>query len=81
MARLGKLHAALVAREEFDSESFFELPYLPTERRLRDVQALRGLAEVQVLRHGNEIAYVTQFHRGAFYISAELRAKDSSLAI
>jgi hypothetical protein len=31
---------------------------------LRDVQLLRGLAEVQVFRYSDEVSYVTQFHGG-----------------
>jgi hypothetical protein len=40
------------------------------------VQALRRLAEVQVLRHCDEVPDVTQFHGEAFY----LRSADAAIS-
>jgi len=68
MTGLGEFHAPLVAHEEFDAESFLQLSYLPAQGRLRNVEALRCLAEVQVFSNRDEVSNVTQFHREAFYI-------------
>src|SRR5206468_4029652 len=41
-----------------------EVADLPAERRLRDVQPLGGSAEVQLLRHGDEVAEMSELHEG-----------------
>jgi hypothetical protein len=68
VASLGELHGPPVPGKEIDSKFLFELPYLPAQGRLRNVQALRRLSEIQMLRHGDEISDVPQFHDHAFYI-------------
>lgn len=62
-----QLHAVIVAHEELDPQLIFQLADLPAERRLRYVQLLGGFTEIERLRHREKIAYVTQFHGGAFY--------------
>jgi hypothetical protein len=74
VARLGEFDVTLVARKQIDAETFFELAYLAAQWRLSDVQALRGLTEVQVFRHCDEIPDVTQFHGEAFYIRYAMAA-------
>jgi hypothetical protein len=48
------------ALEELDAEVAFELPDRGAEGRLGHVQALRGAAEVQLLRYGDEVAQMAQ---------------------
>jgi hypothetical protein len=48
--------------EETDAEVALEPTNLLTERRLRHVKAPRGSTEVQLFRHGDEIAEVPKFH-------------------
>ncbi|MCY1241781.1 hypothetical protein D9M72_547020 [compost metagenome] len=61
-ARLREEHAPLVALEQPDLELFFERLDLDAQRRLRNVQALRGAREVELLGDGDEIAEMAQFH-------------------
>jgi hypothetical protein len=68
-ARFGQFHAALVAHKEGDAEILFQLTDLTTQRRLRDVQLLSSLREVEVFRDGDEVSNVTQFHGPVFYTS------------
>jgi hypothetical protein len=56
LARIRQANASLGAREELDSQLAFELLDRATESRLRDVQASRGAAEVQLLGDGDEVA-------------------------
>jgi len=42
--------------EELDPEFALELPDLLAERRLRDLEALGGAAEMELLRDGDEVA-------------------------
>ena len=51
-ARGGSPHAQLI----------FEFANLLANRRLRNVQSVRGPAEVQLLRDRNEISEVAKFH-------------------
>jgi len=74
MTGLGEFNPPLVTAKEIDSESLLQLPYLPAQGRLRDVQPLCSLAEVQVFRHGNEVSNVTQFHGGALYTGKDAPA-------
>lgn len=74
MACLREFDTPFVARKEIDSQRLLELPDLPAQRRLRNVQALGCFAEIQILRHGNEVPDVTQFHGEAFYIPDDLWA-------
>ena len=62
LARFGELDAAPDPCEQLHADIFFELVNLPAERRRRDVQHARRPADVLVLRDGDEIAQVTQFH-------------------
>ena len=73
MTGLGKLHVPLVAGKELDSQILLELLYLPAQRGLRNVQPLRRLAKIQMLRDGEEIANVTKFHAGDFTSPAVYR--------
>ena len=57
---VGELHLAGRADEEIDPEVAFELSDRGAERRLGHVHPLRGAAEVQLLRHGDEVAQVAQ---------------------
>jgi len=58
-AGLSQRDAPLVTQKESDAQILFQLADLPTQRRLRDVQLLRSLAEIQVLRNGDKVANVT----------------------
>jgi hypothetical protein len=42
---------------------------LPAEGRLRDVQLQRGAGDIFLFSGGNEIAQVSQFHRGSIRFS------------
>jgi hypothetical protein len=55
----GQLHPALVAQKERNTQVSFQLLDLAAQRRLCDVQLLRGLTEVEVFRDGQKIANVT----------------------
>ena len=57
---VGEPHLAGRAVEELDAEVALELADRSAERRLGHVQALRGAAEVQLLRHGDEVAQMAQ---------------------
>ena len=52
----GQGHAALRAIEQARADALLQLGDRLRERRLGDVQALRGAAEVQFLGHGEELA-------------------------
>jgi hypothetical protein len=76
----------LRALEQPDAELGLELAHLLADRRLRDVEALGGAAEVQLLRDGDEVPKVTEFHaaqllteidEGASNITASLMAPAS----
>jgi len=69
LAGLGEFHLSLAAHEERDPNIVLELANLPAQRRLRDMQLLRGLPEVKVLGNSNEVSDVTQFHGRVFYPS------------
>ena len=57
-----QLDAAIRPMEEADAEILLEPANLLTERRLRDVQALRGAPEVQLFRDGDEVTEVAKLH-------------------
>ena len=59
-SRVCELHLAGRADEQGHPEVAFELPDCGAERRLRHVHPIRGAAEVQLLRHGDEVAQVAQ---------------------
>jgi hypothetical protein len=63
-SRRGQGHAALRAVEEPHAKLLLELAHLLADGRLRDVQALCRAAEVQLLRDGNEVSEVSEFHGG-----------------
>jgi hypothetical protein len=56
----GQADGARAAVDELGAELVLEVLDLPTERRLRDVEALRGPTEVALLGQGHERAQVTQ---------------------
>jgi hypothetical protein len=57
---IGEPHFPGRSDEEIDPEVAFELPDCGAQGRLRHVHPLRGAAEVQLLRHGDEVAQVAQ---------------------
>lgn len=62
LPRRGELHPALLAIEQRHPQLGLQIADLPAQRRLRDVQPLGGPAEVEGLRHGEEVAEVSKFH-------------------
>ena len=46
-----------------DTDLLFQILNLPRERRLRGVQLSGGFCEAKRLRHGDEVAQMTKFHR------------------
>jgi hypothetical protein len=62
-ARVREGDAALAAVEEPDPELLLELADLLAHRRLDDVQTLRGLAEVKLLRDRDEVHRVPELAR------------------
>ena len=63
-----ELDAARGPVEERLPELGLEAADLLRERRLRDVQALGGAAEVPLLGHGDEVAQVPELHGSALAI-------------
>ena len=61
-AGLGEGDAAVGAVEQPHAELGLELADLLADRRLRHVQALRGAAEMQLLRDRDEVPQVSQLH-------------------
>ena len=57
-----KLRPGSMAAAIYGAELVFEHSQLAAERRLGDVQAGRGAAEMQLLGHGDEVAEMAQFH-------------------
>jgi len=49
--------------EEQDTEFLFQPFDLARGRRLREVQHYRGVGEAKRLRHGHEVAQMTNLHR------------------
>src|SRR4051794_31478973 len=66
-ARGGQRDAALRAVEEPDAELLLELADLLADRRLGDVEPLRGAAEVQLFGDGDEVPEMAEFHRWALF--------------
>jgi hypothetical protein len=60
--RLRQLDMSFRSIQQARPKLSLELSDLVTQRRLRDMQAGSGVAEVQRLRHGDEISQVSQFH-------------------
>jgi hypothetical protein len=60
--RVRQLDPAVRSLEETDAELPLEATDLLTERRLRDVKALRGSTEVQLFRDGDEVPEVAKLH-------------------
>lgn len=48
--------------EEGNAQLAFELGNLPAQRRLRDMQRVRGAGHVALVRHGQEVAQLPQLH-------------------
>jgi hypothetical protein len=57
-----KLHAPLSANEKRHADLPLQILDLLAKRGLGGVQALRRAGEVQLLRHSDEIAQMSQFH-------------------
>jgi hypothetical protein len=57
-----QFHAARGSIEEAVAEELFQTLDLLAERRLRNPQDLRCLAEMQRLRHGEEVAKVAELN-------------------
>jgi hypothetical protein len=62
MPGLGQRQMPLGAMEQRHAQFLLERTNLHRQRRLRDMQFLRGPAEVQFLGNHDEIAQVAQFH-------------------
>ena len=58
----GELDPAAVAQQQLGADLGLERLDLLTQRRLRDVQALRRAAEVQLFGDGDEVSEVAQLH-------------------
>ena len=59
---VGQRHLLAVALEEPCADFHLQVTHLSAQGGLRQVQAFGRAAEVQLLRDGNEVAQVTQFH-------------------
>ena len=70
-AGFGQAYATCAPLEERDAELGLQVPDLAAQRRLRDVQALGGTADVSFLGHHHEIANLIEAHG--------LRVADSAL--
>ena len=66
-AFLSQGHAPLIAQKEGNTKVLFQLPDLAAEGRLRDVQLVRGFAEVEALRNRDKVPNMTKFHGQPFY--------------
>ena len=58
----GQAHLAAAADEQFGADRGFELLDVQAQRRLRDRQAPRRAAEVQLFGQGEKVAQVAEFH-------------------
>jgi hypothetical protein len=56
---LGENNSSLVADEERNAKVVFKLADLPAQRRLGNVQFLRGLAEIKVFSYCEKVANVS----------------------
>ena len=56
----GEGDVAPVAGEQLRPQRRLQAPYLLAERRLGNMQPLRGPGEIQLFRHGDEITQVTE---------------------
>lgn len=63
LPRRGESHRAPVAVEQRLAEFAFQTPDLGADRGLRDVFAFGGPREVGLLRHGDEVVELPQFHK------------------
>jgi hypothetical protein len=61
-AGVAQPHAAFAAVKKAHAHLVFELADLSAESGLRDVEFLRRARETEVVRDGNKIAQVTEFH-------------------
>ena len=66
-SRRRQLHAAPGAVEQGDAKLPLEVADLLAQWRLRDVEARRRTAEVQLLGDGHEVPEVTKLHRIELY--------------
>ena len=62
VARAGQAHRPARALHEGKTHLPLQARQLLADRRLRDVQPLRGAPEVQLLREGDEVPQLTQLH-------------------
>ena len=68
-----------MADEERDAEFLLELPDVPAERRLGDVQAGRGLSDARFRGNSDERAQVAEVHGAGFYTRSVLRTSKDVL--
>ena len=61
-SRSRERHAALGTVEQPDAKLLLELAHLLADRGLRDVKAFRCLAEMKLLRDGDEVPQMAEFH-------------------
>ena len=56
-----------VAHEQCNPELVLQLPDMPAERRLGDVEPLGGSRDTGFLSHGEEGTQMAEIHGGRFY--------------
>ncbi|MOA15059.1 hypothetical protein D3C78_1351990 [compost metagenome] len=62
LAGLGQRQRPRAAHQQGHPQLLFQLLYLPTQRRLRDMQAFGGAGDVPLLRDHHKIAQMAQIH-------------------
>ena len=50
----------MIAAEDFEAQFLLEFPDLPAHGRLRNVEAIRRLAEVQLVPDGQDVSHFTE---------------------
>jgi hypothetical protein len=70
-AGLGEANAATEAVEEFGAQLFFEFQHLLGKRRLGNLAALGGAAEIAGVGDGANVAKLVEFHRVCLYLKWE----------
>src|ERR1035437_649712 len=70
LASLGKHNAATVAQEQLLAQLSLEAAHMTAERRLRDVEHYRRLAEATQLGHVHEVFELLEVHAAAQIIAA-----------
>jgi hypothetical protein len=64
-AGISQVHLLSVPDKQRNPQFLLQLTDLPADRGLRDVEPLSGFAEIQSLRHGNEILQLAKLHEVA----------------